>query len=298
MSLVVGWCDPGGSRSVAGEFTRSIAQLTAYEASQGRLRGVLRLEHGPLMSEARNRLIDLFIQTGSEWLLMVDTDMVFHYKAAQELLDTGEHVVGGLCFGVSAEVGTFPTLYQQIGDRTMVQFDYPDNQLVPVAATGSAFILQHRSVFVDHRRPDEAWPWYHRHRVERSGDAPAGYLGEDMSWCWWLNQQGQPVYVHTGVKIGHGSDLLGPLHKYQSDEFSLKAEVLGNHGAIKAATMTNAEIIRQQDKLGQVKEGFLADLIVVDGDPLKDIGVLENDGAKVRLVMKAGEVFKDQLDAA
>ena len=62
--------------------------------------------------------------------------------------------------------------------------------------------------------------------------------------------------------------------------------------------MTNAEIIRQQDKLGQVKEGFLADLIVVDGDPLKDIGVLENDGAKVRLVMKAGEVFKDQLDAA
>ena len=74
--------------------------------------------------------------------------------------------------------------------------------------------------------------------------------------------------------------------------------MLGNHGAIKAATMTNAEIIRQQDKLGQVKEGFLADLIVVDGDPLKDIGVLENDGAKVRLVMKAGEVFKDQLDAA
>jgi imidazolonepropionase-like amidohydrolase len=102
----------------------------------------------------------------------------------------------------------------------------------------------------------------------------------------------------AGVKIGHGSDLLGPLHKYQSDEFSLKAEVLGNHGAIKAATMTNAEIIRQQDQLGQVKEGFLADLIVVDGDPLKDIGVLENDGAKVRFVMKAGEVFKDQLEAA
>ena len=39
-------------------------------------------------------------------------------------------------------------------------------------------------------------------------------------------------------------------------------------------------------------------LIVVDGDPLKDIGVLENDGAKVRFVMKAGQVFKDQLDAA
>lgn len=203
MSLVIGWCDPGGSRSVSGEFARCVAGLAAYETAKGRLQTVIRLEHGPLMAEARNRLVDAFMTTGADWLLMVDTDMTFPHDAAERLLATEQKVVGGLCFGVSKELGQFPTLYQPIGDRTMVQFDYPEDTLVEVAGTGSAFMLQHRSVFVDHRRHDEAWPWYHRHRVERSGDAPAGYLGEDMSWCWWLTQRGQPVYVHTGVKVGH-----------------------------------------------------------------------------------------------
>ena len=71
----------------------------------------------------------------------------------------------------------------------------------------------------------------------------------------------------AGVKIGHGSDLLGPCHKYQSDEFSLKAEVLGNHGAIKSATMTNAELFEQEDEIGVLAEGYKADLIVVRGKP-------------------------------
>ena len=102
----------------------------------------------------------------------------------------------------------------------------------------------------------------------------------------------------AGVKIGHGSDLLGPLHRYQSDEFSLKAEVLGNHGAIKAATMTNAELLRRDGDLGQLTAGYKADLIVVDGDPLKDIGFLENEGAHIPIVMRDGQVFKNELAAA
>ena len=100
---------------------------------------------------------------------------------------------------------------------------------------------------------------------------------------------------NAGVKIGHGSDLLGPLHKYQSEEFSLKASVLGNHGAIKSATMTNAEILRQDTELGQLKTGFKADLIVVDGNPLQDIGLLEGDGAHISLVMRDGMIFKDEM---
>jgi imidazolonepropionase-like amidohydrolase len=102
----------------------------------------------------------------------------------------------------------------------------------------------------------------------------------------------------AGVGIGHGSDLLGPLHRYQSDEFSLKAEVLGNHGAIKAATMTNAEILQRQDDLGRIAPGFKADLIVVDGNPLQDIGRLEKEGEYIMLVMRDGQVFKNRLGEA
>ena len=106
------------------------------------------------------------------------------------------------------------------------------------------------------------------------------------------------ISSNAGIKIGHGSDLLGPCHKYQSNEFSLKAEVLGNHGAIKAATMTNAEIFRMDGEIGVIAEGAKADLIVVDGNPLDDIGVLENDGEHVELVMKDGTIFKNRLNAA
>ena len=98
----------------------------------------------------------------------------------------------------------------------------------------------------------------------------------------------------AGVKVGHGSDLLGPCHRYQSDEFSLKAEVLGNFGAIKSATITNAEIFEQEGEIGVLAAGAKADLIVVRGNPLKDIGLLENDGEHIPLVMRDGQIFKDE----
>ena len=98
----------------------------------------------------------------------------------------------------------------------------------------------------------------------------------------------------AGVKVGHGSDLLGPCHRYQSDEFSLKAEVLGNFGAIKSATITNAEIFEQEGEIGVLAVGAKADLIVVQGNPLKDIGLLENDGQHIPLVMQDGQIFKDE----
>ncbi|MEM8686666.1 MAG: amidohydrolase family protein [Pseudomonadota bacterium] len=98
----------------------------------------------------------------------------------------------------------------------------------------------------------------------------------------------------AGVKIGHGTDLLGPCHKYQCDEFSLKAEVLGNFGAIKSATITNAQLFEQEDEIGKLAEGFKADLIVVRGNPLDDIGLLEQEGAHIPLVMRDGKIFKDE----
>ena len=99
----------------------------------------------------------------------------------------------------------------------------------------------------------------------------------------------------AGAKIGFGTDLLGPCHRYQSDEFRLSAEVLGNLGALKTSLETAAEIMFLDDQIGRLKPGYLADLIVVNGNPLDDIGCLADDGINVELVMKAGEIFKDRL---
>ncbi len=59
-----------------------------------------------------------------------------------------------------------------------------------------------------------------------------------------------------------------------------------------AATKLGGEIMRMPDELGQIKPGFYADLILVDGDPLKDITVLQNRDRIVG-IMKGGAFHKD-----
>ena len=78
----------------------------------------------------------------------------------------------------------------------------------------------------------------------------------------------------AGVRIASGSDLLGPLARHRGRELAIKAQVLGATGAIVAATRTNAELLGLPDQIGTVEPGKRADLIVVDGDPLEDPGLL------------------------
>ena len=58
--------------------------------------------------------------------------------------------------------------------------------------------------------------------------------------------------------------------------------------AIRAATSVAAELLDRKGKLGELVPGAFADLIAVQGDPLRDIGVLEH----VTFVMKDGRVYK------
>ena len=99
----------------------------------------------------------------------------------------------------------------------------------------------------------------------------------------------------AGVKIGHGSDLEGLLHGYQSRELLLKSQVMNPHEAITSATTTNAELLRMDDKLGVIKENALADLLVVDGDPLKNLHLLQHQGRHLPLIMKGGVLYKNHL---
>jgi imidazolonepropionase-like amidohydrolase len=99
----------------------------------------------------------------------------------------------------------------------------------------------------------------------------------------------------AGVGIGHGSDLEGILHPYQSREFLLKAQVMTPHEVIVAATATNAEMMGRKGDLGIIAANALADLIVVDGDPLKDLGLLGDQGGHMPFIMKGGETHKNLL---
>ncbi|TNB67226.1 amidohydrolase family protein [Arthrobacter sp. BB-1] len=77
-----------------------------------------------------------------------------------------------------------------------------------------------------------------------------------------------------GVKIAFGSDLLGALQQHQNYEFELRSKVQSNLAVIQSATLHAAHLVERDGELGEVSPGAIADLIIVDGDPLVDIGVL------------------------
>jgi imidazolonepropionase-like amidohydrolase len=99
------------------------------------------------------------------------------------------------------------------------------------------------------------------------------------------------VALAAGIPIASGSDVLASMQPFKALELGLKAQVLGAHAAILSATRTNAELFGMADRIGTVQEGLLADLILVAGQPVDDIAVLQ-DARNVRLVMRDGRVLK------
>ena len=102
----------------------------------------------------------------------------------------------------------------------------------------------------------------------------------------------------AGVRIGFGTDLLGETYVQQCREFTIRREVFTPLEILRQVTSTNAALLQHEGKLGCVKEGALADLIVVDGDPLKDLSLLTDQGRHMPAIMKAGRFVKDELAAA
>jgi len=100
---------------------------------------------------------------------------------------------------------------------------------------------------------------------------------------------------HAGVKIGFGTDLLGVTYRQQCREFLLRRAVFTPVEILRQATSVNAELMHLGDKLGCIKPDACADLLVVDGDPLADIDLLSRDGRSLRLIMREGEIVKNEL---
>jgi imidazolonepropionase-like amidohydrolase len=104
--------------------------------------------------------------------------------------------------------------------------------------------------------------------------------------------QSLQILQEAGVKIGFGTDLLGPMHRYQSREFVIRAEAMSPFDIIRSATTVNADLLNRTGELGVVAPGARADLIVVDGNPLADISLLDGQGEHINHIMKEGVFYK------
>ncbi len=94
-----------------------------------------------------------------------------------------------------------------------------------------------------------------------------------------------------GLKIIMGTDATAGAHGQNAREIIYRVQVAGQPAmdAIVAATSLNAQALRLGDHIGSIAPGMEADLIAVDGDPLRDITALR----RVVFVMKGGRVYKN-----
>jgi imidazolonepropionase-like amidohydrolase len=98
-----------------------------------------------------------------------------------------------------------------------------------------------------------------------------------------------------GVKIVFGSDLLGTMQDRQSEEFLIRAEIQKPIDVIRSATSIAAELFQMSGEIGVVAVGARADLLVVDGDPTENLQLLQGQGKFLRVIMKDGKLFKNDL---
>lgn len=99
-----------------------------------------------------------------------------------------------------------------------------------------------------------------------------------------------------GVPIAFGTDLWGPeARKFQVREFEMRMALDSPANIIRSATATNAELLMQKGKLGTIAASAYADLLVVEGNPLADLRVMLDPKKNVKLIMKDGMIYKNEL---
>lgn len=197
--LTIGYIHPGLVRE---EFAHSLLMAAVGDTQDRRvITGVLGVPTS-ILAHGRNTLCQQFLSTDDQWLLMVDTDIIFTLADVYALLDADLPVLGGLYLMRHGN----PQPCWTVGDFTQALDIRPEPMVVNSVGTG--FLLLHREVLekLQANNPDEPWPWF-GHDIVKGVRA-----GEDISFCHRLNQIGVQVHGHGGVHVGHvGTTVLYPI---------------------------------------------------------------------------------------
>jgi GT2 family glycosyltransferase len=194
--IFLGYIHPG---MVATEWMNSVLRILPSFPLQ-----IFGAESGPLLSRARNLVLEQFLKTDCKYILMTDTDVVFEAKDVQELLRANKPIVGALYYGILGgnPNSTFPVAlkYQKIkGEgRVLASIDsIPKSPFVEVDALGMGLTLVKRSVIQalepssKLNTPFAEMIWDGRHH------------GEDAVFCLRAKEKGYSSWLATKARVGH-----------------------------------------------------------------------------------------------
>lgn len=158
------------------------------------------------IAKGRNRVVKQFLETGKEWLLFVDDDMIFDSKSIEKLYSVVDKekapIVGALYFaraniGPSAKI--IPVWMNELeGEQyhSVERLNWLGLQQVDIVGTG--FMMIHRDVFIKMAEKfKDDWAWFGHD--ERNGIR----LGEDVTFCKRAKELGYPIYGYPELCIGH-----------------------------------------------------------------------------------------------
>ena len=103
------------------------------------------------------------------------------------------------------------------------------------------------------------------------------------------------------ITTGFSTDLIGGMYPLLTREFTERALYWTPAEVLAQATSESAKVIRMAGRLnrhgnfGEIREGWVADILLINGNPLEDISVLRDPANNLALIMKGGEIVKNQL---
>jgi hypothetical protein len=215
------------------KFFHSLIPTYILDGARNRRLDLIANSSGANVTNARNEIAAQFLDTDGDWLLFIDTDMVFDGRDGRAGVDIVDRLVraahpekrpilGALCFSWQKGTTAAPTLYVLRQDGKVGRlFNYPRDQIVEVDATGTGCLLIHRSVLErmrDRRSWSAAYPWFQESAV---GDLP---VGEDITFCIRARTCGFPVHVDTSIKVGHEKPVVIDHNVYEAQQASRRLE--------------------------------------------------------------------------
>jgi imidazolonepropionase-like amidohydrolase len=108
--------------------------------------------------------------------------------------------------------------------------------------------------------------------------------------------QALKILHDQGVNVCYGTDLLAGMHVRQNEEFAIRSQALLPLSILQSATINGAKLLGMEDKIGRIEEGFIADLLILDANPLEDITVLSRFKEHCQGTLKDGRVVFSKLE--
>jgi len=198
--LSVGYIHPG---SVTEPFMTSLLQAVMQDSTQRQVITGLISVPTSIHAHGRNAVVARFLASQDEWLLMVDTDMIFTLADIYTLLDADKPLIGGLYLMRHDLKSPLPAWTSE-GFAQVLDVEPGPMRMNTV---GTGFLLVHRTALekLGANNGEDPWPWF-------GHDIHAGTrAGEDVTFCQRLAQLGIEVWGHGGVHVGHvGTTVLWP----------------------------------------------------------------------------------------